>query len=62
MFQALRMKSDDGTIAETEFLAAINEQSKDAMPFSKEELDSHVRVLCDEGKAMKCDGTIYVID
>jgi hypothetical protein len=54
------MKIDDGTIEETEFRKLVNQQASKS--FSVDEVDAHVEKLCEEGKVMKSDGTIYIID
>jgi hypothetical protein len=57
------MKIDDGTIEETEFRKLVNEQTTSSkQPFSKDEVDAHIEALCEEGKMMKSDGTLYIID
>ena len=54
---------DDGAIDETRFLSLVNEVSpKDANPFSKDEVDRHIEILGEQGKVMKSDGIIYMID
>jgi hypothetical protein len=55
------MKFDDGVVEEYKFLQLVNKQAKTAT-LSKEEIDSHIQVLCNEGKVMKREGTIYMID
>jgi hypothetical protein len=57
------MKIDDGTIEETEFRKLVNEQTTNSkQPFSIDEVDAHIEALCEEGKMMKSDGTLYIID
>jgi hypothetical protein len=60
IFRSLRLKIDDGTIEETEFRKLVNQQASKS--FSVDEVDAHVEKLCEEGKIMKSDGTIYIID
>ena len=55
------MKFDDGVVEETKFWELVNKYTN-TTTFSKEEIDSHIKVLCDEGKVMKSEGTIYMID
>lgn len=64
VFRTLRRKIDDGTIEETEFRKLVVNQQQDPskLPFSAEEVDSHVEKLCQEGKVMKSDGALYLID
>jgi hypothetical protein len=56
------MKADDGAIEESEFLRAANEGKDGTKPFSKKEIDSHIKTLCEEGKIMKSGETFYIID
>ena len=54
---------DDGTIEEEKFLAMVNELSpKEMRPFSEDEVDCHIKTLIDQGKIMKSDGIIYMVE
>jgi len=54
------MKFDEGLVEELEFRELVNQRA--TQKFSADEIDIHVQKLCDDGKVMKSDGTIYIID
>jgi hypothetical protein len=64
VFRGLRMKiDDDGAIEEKKFLAMVNEFSpKEIRPFSEDEVECHIKTLSDQGKIMKSDGIIYMVE
>jgi hypothetical protein len=64
VFRGLRMKiDDDGAIEEEKFLAMVNELSpKEIRPFSEDEIQCHIKALSDQGKIMKSDGIIYMVE
>lgn len=54
---------DDGAIEENRFMELVNEASpKEMEPFSKDEINRHLEALSEQGKVMKSDGVIYIID
>lgn len=61
IFRTLRRKIDDGTINEAEFRTLVNKQAA-TKPFSVDEVNTHIEALCEEGKVMKSDGNLYIID
>jgi hypothetical protein len=61
IFRTLRRKIDDGTINEAEFRTLVNQQAA-TKPFSVDEVNTHIEALCEEGKVMKSDGNLYIID
>jgi hypothetical protein len=66
IFRAIRQRIDDGTIEETEFEKLVNAQAETSAsttkPYSKEEVEAHLETLSGQGKVMKSEGTIYIID
>ena len=54
---------DDSAIEENRFMELVNEASpKEMEPFSKDEINRHLETLSEQGKVMKSDGVIYIID
>lgn len=66
IFQVIRLRIDDGVIEEIEFEKLVNAQAEASADitksYSKQELDSHLETLSGQGKVMKSEGTIYIID
>jgi hypothetical protein len=66
IFRVIRLRIDDGTIDETEFEKLVNAQAETSAsttkPYSKEEVEAHLETLSGQGKVMKSEGTIYIID
>ncbi len=62
LFRTLRRKFDeeDGMMEETQFLASVIDHAE--KPFTEAEIKSHLEYLCKEGKLMKSDGMLYIID
>ncbi len=62
LFRTLRPKFDeeDGMMEETQFLASVIDHAE--KPFTRAEIDIHMEYLYKEGKVMKSDGMLYVID
>jgi hypothetical protein len=54
------MQVDEEEISETRFRQLFQELSSKS-PFSPEELDANIEQLCNEGKLMKSDGTLFKI-
>ena len=61
-FQSLRRKfdEDDGMMEESEFIANMANRAEKA--FTKAEIDAHLEHLYQEGRLMKSDGVLYIID
>jgi len=62
VFQSLRRKfdEDDGMMDESEFIATMTNRAEKA--FTKAEIDKHLEYLYQEGRLMKSDGVLYIID
>ena len=54
------MKADEDEISETRFRQLFQQLSSKS-PFSSEEVDANIEQLCNEGKLMKSDGTLFKI-
>ena len=59
-FQTVWMKVDEEEISETRFRQLFQQLSSKS-PFSPEEVDANIEQLCNEGKLMKSDGTLFKI-
>lgn len=51
---------DEGAVSENQFRDLFKEASKQS--FSSEEVEKHLESLCNEGKIMRSDGMIFLID
>jgi hypothetical protein len=62
LFRTFRRVFDDedGAMEESAFRTLIGQKA--VRPFSAEELDDNLAYLYSEGKLMKSDGVLYVID
>ena len=62
MFLTCRPQFDDedGTMEEAAFRSLVEKKAKS--PFSVKEVDDHLEFLYEEGKLMKSDGILYIID
>ena len=62
VFQSLRRKfdEDDGMMDESKFIASVTNRAEKA--FAKAEIDTHLEYLYQEGRLMKSDGVLYIID
>jgi len=62
LFRTLRRKFDDedGTMEETAFRALMDQRASKA--FTMKEMDDNLEQLYQDGKLMKSDGILYIID
>lgn len=62
IFRELRRRfdDDDGAIDEDTFRTMVTQKAKE--PFTPHEIDTHLDALCEQGKVMKSDGVLYIID
>jgi hypothetical protein len=51
---------DEGALSEDQFHDLFHETAPQS--FSKEEIAKHLESLCNEGKVMRSDGMIFLID
>lgn len=59
IFNRIRLRMDDGTIEEDDFVKQVNTEA--VRPYDKNEIDSFLDRLSEQGKVMKSDGNIYII-
>lgn len=59
IFNRIRLRMDDGTIEEEDFLKQVNAEAIRA--YDKNEIDTFIDKLSEQGKVMKSDGNIYII-
>lgn len=59
-FQTVWMKVDEEEIPEARFRQLFRQLTSKS-PFTPEELDANIEQLCNEGKLMKSDGTLFKI-
>eukprot|EP00526_Cylindrotheca_closterium_P012000 CAMPEP_0113649256 /NCGR_PEP_ID=MMETSP0017_2-20120614/26168_1 /TAXON_ID=2856 /ORGANISM="Cylindrotheca closterium" /LENGTH=471 /DNA_ID=CAMNT_0000561609 /DNA_START=364 /DNA_END=1779 /DNA_ORIENTATION=+ /assembly_acc=CAM_ASM_000147 len=59
IFNRIRLRMDDGTIEEEDFLKQVNAEAIRA--YNKNEIDTFIDKLSEQGKVMKSDGNIYII-
>eukprot|EP00980_Cylindrotheca_fusiformis_P017857 scaffold5653_cov147-Cylindrotheca_fusiformis.AAC.19 len=65
IFGVIRSRMDDGEIEEAEFERLFNahcNKSDNTKPYPKEELNAHLETLSGQGKLMRTEGTIYIIE
>jgi hypothetical protein len=55
------MKTEEGTIEESQLRKLVNERSTTGS-FSDDEINTHLEKLCDDGKVMRSSGTLYIIE
>ena len=59
IFNRIRLRMDDGTIEEDDFVKQVNAEA--VKPYEKSEIDAFIDRLSEQGKVMKSDGNIYII-
>lgn len=59
IFNRIRLRMDDGTIDEDEFMKQVNVEAIRA--YDKNEINTFIDKLSEQGKVMKSDGNIYII-
>ncbi|CAJ1966924.1 unnamed protein product [Cylindrotheca closterium] len=59
IFNRIRLRMDDGTIEEEDFLKQVNAEAIRA--YDKNEINTFIDKLSEQGKVMKSDGNIYII-